>query len=58
MLVSTGKKAKSKKCALRRLLQIIVEVAERTDSERLFQGRGPKSEKPPRALGIPVFRLT
>ena len=38
--MSTGGKAKSKTYVLRRLLKVVTEVAERTDSGRLFQREG------------------
>ena len=38
--MSTGGKAKSKQYVLRRLLKVATEVAERTDSGRLFQRQG------------------
>ena len=38
--MSTGGKAKSKRYVLRHLLKVATEVAERTDSERLFQREG------------------
>ena len=47
-------KAKSKRYVLRRLLKVATEVAERTDSERLFQREGAHELK---ALA-PVMVLT
>ena len=38
-------KAKSKRCVLRRLFKVATEVAERTDSRRLFQREGAQELK-------------
>ena len=38
--MSTGKKVQLKRYVLRRLLKVATEVAERTDSGRLFQREG------------------
>ena len=43
--VSTGKKAKSKRYVFIRLLKVATEVAERTDSGRLFQREGVQERK-------------
>ena len=43
--MSTGGKAKSKRYVLRRLLKVAIEVAERTDSGRLFQREGVQELK-------------
>ena len=49
-----GGKAKSKRCVFRYFLKVATELAERTDSSRLFQRDGAQQRK---ALG-PVLVLT
>ena len=54
MMVSMGGEAKSKRCVFRYFLKVAIEMAERTDSGRLFQRDGAQEIK---ALA-PVLVLT